>query len=85
MRTINVVSLVAVGSISALLLCWSRHDPPKSEAPHQTSSGMSVAVIASDSTSMSHGTCCQEAANSLAEGCPANHKSDPAEVEHFAS
>lgn len=85
MKTINVVSLVAVGSISALLICWSRHDPAKSGASQKSSSGMSVAAeFAGDSTSISHGRCRQATANYLAEGCPANHENTPDKLEHFA-
>lgn len=86
MKTINVVSLVAVGSISALLLCWSRHDPPKSGAP-QTPLGavFVVAGIAGDSTAVPHGMCCQATATSEADDCRANLKDDPAQAAHFAN
>ena len=84
MRTTNVVSLVAVGSISALLFCWSRHDPAKSGALHQSSSGLSVATeFAGDSTSIPPSTCCQTV-NSQAESCPVDHENDLAKSEHLA-
>lgn len=80
MKTINVVSLVAVGSITALLLCWSRHDPPKSEASQAPLSTVSfVDGIAGDTASMSHGTCCLAVTSSQAESCSGNRKNDPVE------
>lgn len=86
MKTINVVSLVAVGSISALLLCWSRHDPPKSGAPPTPLSTVSVATgIAGDSTAMPYGMCCQATATSNAEDCTANLKDDQTQAAHFAA
>lgn len=84
MKTINVVSLVAVGSISVLLLCWTRHDPVKSGATHQESSSTSAATVAGDSTAMSYSMCCQAAASSQAEICPANRKIDPSESVQLA-
>lgn len=85
MKTINVVSLVAVGSISALLLCWSRHSPGESVATPTESSSMTFAdAVVGDSTAMWYDMCCQSAASSQAEICPVNLKDDPSESLEIA-
>lgn len=72
MKAINV-ALVAVGSISALLLCWNSHDPAKAHASQPAASVRAMAAeIDIDSTVATQAICCQASTAQAISVC-ANH------------
>lgn len=72
MKTVNVVSVVVLGSVSALLLCWSGHGPAETEGTPANCSVMTAdAEIARDSVAIGNGPCCQSAPGSQMEYCAA--------------
>lgn len=87
MKTINVVALVALGSISVLLLCWSGHN---SVAPTSSQVGLSrsapVERLVDGGTAVEPaGTCCLVTATDRVERSTPDRTGDSAWTKHSAN
>lgn len=58
MKTIDVVSLVALASISVLILCWTGHDSGSAKHSQLESTVEVVSAADVDSTNQSRTGCC---------------------------